>query len=124
MSDAAKKAYPAWDDEHIPMVKAMLLRGDRQSDIAACFSINAGRVAEIHNSMTTEFSIAENSLTKRARNIVPYNGELPPAGPYPSPYELWRLKRGAWALRATISGLQDLLDVMLRAVNKMDERIP
>lgn len=33
-------------DAHV--VKGMLLRGDRQSDIAAYFSVNAGRISEIN----------------------------------------------------------------------------
>jgi hypothetical protein len=33
--------------EHIALVKGMLLRGDKQHDIAAHFKINSGRVAEI-----------------------------------------------------------------------------
>lgn len=31
------------------VVKGMLLRGDRQSDIAACFGVNQGEIAKVKN---------------------------------------------------------------------------
>ena len=34
------------------VVKGMLLRGDRQSDIAAYFGVNSGRIAEISTGQT------------------------------------------------------------------------
>jgi hypothetical protein len=54
------------------VVKGMLLRGDRQHDIAAWFGVNGGRIAEI--------------ATGRAFDWVePADAdELPPVGPYPS----------------------------------------
>lgn len=59
----------------VPIIKGMLIRGDDQSDIAACFQINAGRVSEINTGK------AHPNVRARRRN-------LPPRGPYPSPYEL------------------------------------
>lgn len=52
------------------LIKGMLARGDRQSDIAAYFGVNGGRVSEIN----TGLRFAE---VKCARANV-----LPPAGPY------------------------------------------
>ena len=53
------------------IVKGMLLRGDRQHDIAAWFGVNGGRVAEIASG-------------KRFQWVRPASRGLPPAGPYPT----------------------------------------
>jgi hypothetical protein len=50
--------------------KGMLLRGDRQHDIAAWFGVNGGRIAEIATGLTF-------------RDVGPAPAEdLPPPGPY------------------------------------------
>jgi hypothetical protein len=54
----------------VRIVKGMLLRGDRQSDIAALFGINSGRVSEI------------NTGKRFAEVAAAPSGELPPPGPY------------------------------------------
>jgi hypothetical protein len=52
-------------------VKGMLMRGDRQHDIAAYFGVNGGRIAEV--------SIGDNEYP----NAQPMEEEqLPPPGPY------------------------------------------
>lgn len=52
------------------VIKGMLARGDRQSDIAAYFSVNAGRISEIN----TRYQFAD---------VVPAAADaLPPRGPY------------------------------------------
>jgi hypothetical protein len=54
------------------IVKGMLIRGDRQHDIAAWFGVNAGRIAEIATGC-------------RFEKIEPASfDELPPSGPYPA----------------------------------------
>lgn len=58
-------------------VKGMLLRGDRQHDIAAYFGVNGGRVAEIA------------SGDNKYPSAKPMGeGKLPPAGPYLTKYAL------------------------------------
>lgn len=52
------------------IVKGMLARGDRQSDIASFFGVNGGRIAEI--SVGKKFASAP---------VAPAN-MLPPKGPY------------------------------------------
>lgn len=53
------------------IVKGMLVRGDRQHDIAAWFGVNGGRIAEI-------------ATGARYRWVPPAGeDELPPRGPYP-----------------------------------------
>ncbi len=57
------------------MVKGMLARGDKQHDIEAFFGVNGGRVAEVatdKGDYPTAQPLAE--------------ADLPPMGPYPSPY--------------------------------------
>ena len=57
-------------DADAAAIKGMLMRGDRQSDIAAYFSVNGGRISEINTGKT--FSL-----------VVPLVSDLlPPAGPY------------------------------------------
>jgi hypothetical protein len=52
------------------LVKAMLERGDRQSDIASYFGVNGGRIAEI-------------STGHRFGGVTPADeDDLPPPGPY------------------------------------------
>jgi hypothetical protein len=52
------------------IVKGMLMRGDRQHDIASWFGVNAGRVAEVATESEFRFITA-----------APVS-ELPPPGPY------------------------------------------
>lgn len=76
----------------IALVKGMLARGDRQSDIAAYFGVNGGRIAEI-NTGATGGEIAA---------ALP--NDLPPAGPY--------FISGRSTIRAeeTLLALRDLID--------------
>jgi len=53
------------------LVKGMLLRGDRQHDIASWFGVNGGRIAEV-------------ATGKRFGWVQPATGNLPPKGPYMS----------------------------------------
>jgi hypothetical protein len=56
-------------EEDAAVVKGMLLRGDKQHDIACYFGVNAGRIADI--ATRTKFSWVP--ITSR---------NLPPPGPY------------------------------------------
>jgi hypothetical protein len=58
-------------------VKGMLLRGDRQHDIASYFGVNGARISEIANG-TNNYPNAEPML----------EADLPPPGPYLSKYAL------------------------------------
>lgn len=59
------------------VVKGMLLRGDRQHDIAAYFGVNGGRIAEV---------AAGNCAYPNAEPMA--GDKLPPAGPYVTKYAL------------------------------------
>jgi predicted oxidoreductase len=80
--------------EDVPLIKAMLIRGDLQSDIAAYFGINSGRIAEIH-------------LGNRFADIAPASEDaLPPRGPYLA-------ARSAIAARNTLIRLRTEIDAVL-----------
>lgn len=59
-------------DEDAALIKGMLIRGDRQHDIAAWFGVNGGRIAEIATEIT--FTMVKPAPLE----------SLPPRGPYPS----------------------------------------
>ncbi|MFK4650078.1 hypothetical protein ABIF97_000012 [Bradyrhizobium japonicum] len=81
----------ALHEGEIAIVKGMLLRGDRQHDIAAYFGINGGRIAEISTSQTGG-SISASPAE-----------DLPPAGPYMA-------GRSALRARDTLIALRDLIE--------------
>jgi hypothetical protein len=93
------------------LIKGMLLRGDRQSDIAACFSINGGRIAEINTGQNfPEVSAASPD-------------ELPPAAPYPSPYDLWKAGQAIWAARVALEAVEEKIIAAKIAVSNAETRI-
>ena len=63
------------------LVKGMLIRGDRQHDIAAYFGVNGGRIADIASGKT----FVEVSPVEPA--------DLPPPGPYLTMKELVEAKQ-------------------------------
>ncbi|MCA6097621.1 hypothetical protein [Bradyrhizobium australafricanum] len=88
----------ALSEGEIATVKGMLLRGDRQHDIAAYFGVNGGRIAEISTSQTGS------SVAPAATD------DLPPAGPYMA-------GRSALRARDTLIALRDLIQ---DAINDID----
>ncbi len=57
------------------IIKGMLQRGDKLMDIAIYFGLNSGRVSEIKDNI-------------KFKDVEPSYNNLPPAGPYPSFFEL------------------------------------
>lgn len=99
------------EDWMIPLIKGMLSRGDDQSDIAACFLINSGRVAEINTG-------------QRSPEVKAASAEdLPPAGPYPSAYELWKANSSMWAARVALQAVKEKVEQALIAVENAEHRI-
>ena len=80
----------ALNDGEIAIVKGMLLRGDKQHDIAAYFGINGGRIAEISTGQIGS------SVTASPAD------DLPPNGPYMA-------GRSALRARDTMTALRDLI---------------
>lgn len=111
------------EDWMIPLIKGMLIRGDDYSDIAACFLINGGRPAEIANSMNRNYEKGEPALTTRARSIEPAKEGLPPTGPYPSAYELWKAQSSLWSARVALEAVHEKIGQALIAVENAEKRM-
>jgi hypothetical protein len=89
------------------LVKGMLLRGDRQHDIAAYFGVNGGRVAEIARGKAF-------ASVKAARG-----SELPPSGPYLSGRETSVLLGSISKAKAAISEVEHFLAKVDRAEGQL-----
>lgn len=66
----SKRAGIRLSEQDAAIVKGMLARGDRQSDIAAFFKVNSGRICEVNTGM------------KFADVAAAPLDQLPPPGPY------------------------------------------
>lgn len=89
----------AISNSDIAVIKGMLARGDRQSDIAAWFGgdVNSGRISEINT--------ATSSIGSRAAMIPAASGDdLPPPGPYHIS------GRSALMARQTLEAVRDLIN--------------
>lgn len=108
--ERAEPDFARLNDEVAALIKGMLLRGDKQSDIAACFLTNGGRVSEINTGQTYG-------------HVAPAPpDELPPPGPYSSPYDLWKSQRELWRTRAALEAASDSIQQALVAVHKAEQR--
>jgi hypothetical protein len=92
----------ALSEGEIATVKGMLVRGDRQHDIAAYFGVNGGRVAEISTGQTGS------SVTASPAD------DLPPAGPYMA-------GRSALRARDTLIALRGLIDEAIGDIDLYEE---
>jgi hypothetical protein len=106
----AEPAYDILNEEVAALVKGMLLRGDKQSDIAACFLLNHGRISEI------------NTGERYPDVIAAPPGQLPPPAPYVSPYEMWQIRRQLWRTRLTLEAAEDAIGRVIGAVRKAEMR--
>lgn len=82
----------------------MLLRGDRQSDIAAFFSENGGRIAEINTGQKWKEVVAARAET------------LPPPGPY------LMGPRSAIKARQTLEAMRDLIVDVLDEMDRWERK--
>lgn len=82
----------------IAIIKGMLKRGDRQSDIAAYFGINSGRISEINTGV-------------RGHDVwAADESELPEPGPY------FISGRSSIKAKETLTALRDLIDQTLEEI--------
>jgi hypothetical protein len=92
----------ALTDQEISIVKGMLLRGDRQHDIAAYFGENGGRIGEINTG-------------QRGGGVAAADqGDLPPAGPYLA-------GRSALRARDTLIALRELIDEAIGEIDLFEQ---
>jgi len=87
------------DEDDAAQVKGMLIRGDRQHDIAAWFGVNGGRIGEI--------AAGRKFVHVDAAPLA----ELPPPGPYPT-------GREAAALMQALAMARDALDRAEAFINR------
>jgi hypothetical protein len=93
----AKSSGVSLSNGDAAIVKGMLVRGDRQHDIAAWFGVNGGRIGEI----ATGYSYAD---------IIPAaQTELPPRGPYTTGRDAAVALAALDAARQAIINAQQLL---------------
>lgn len=106
-------------DEEIAIIKGMLLRGDKNQSIVACFGgeHNPGRIAEISNAMARDYADDEPALTTRARSIeAAPDDALPPPPPYPTPYDLWRAGRSVRQAQMVLERTKDKIQIALSEI--------
>lgn len=91
-----------FNNGEIAVVKGMIARGDRQSDIAAYFGVNGGRISEI------------NTEKYGADIKAALQDQLPPPGPY--------FASGRSTIRATetLTALRDLIDQTLAEMRNFE----
>jgi hypothetical protein len=79
------------------LVKGMILRGDRQHDIAAYFGVNGGRIGEI-------------SSKRRFASVQPAPAEvLPPPGPYLSGRDAAVLIQAIYTARSALNQAEEII---------------
>lgn len=97
------------------LIKGMLARGDDNSNIAAWFLVNQGRISEI-------------ATGKRFAEVAaaPVD-ELPPPPPYASPHELWKVSNALFAARVavewTLENIPPKLQLVLNALRDAEGRL-
>lgn len=98
----AKPSGISLKNQDAAIVKGMLKRGDRQSDIAAFFGVNGGRVSEIAKGKTFE-------------SVAAVYENLPPPGPY-RPARFWYANEKIGAFIRDVRGKIDELERDLKKI--------
>jgi len=88
-------------EEDAAIVKGMLDRGDRQHDVAAWFSVNGGRIAEV-------------ATGEKFAEVAMITTNLPPPGPYPTVRASQKAKQLLIDVRATLAESLQRIDDELR----------
>jgi hypothetical protein len=90
----------------IAIAKGMLLRGDKQHDIAAYFGVNSARINDIYQH-TRGIGVGVDPAPEH---------DLPPPGPYLA-------GRSAIRARETLKALRDLIDGVLSDIDLYEDRL-
>lgn len=101
------------DEDKYAIIKGMLMRGDRQSDIAAFFKVNGRVVSHVNTGRYPDF----------AHVAALPSDKLPPAD-YPSPYELMEAQRGLWKARVALEAAMIEIRRGIEAVHKAEAHGP
>jgi hypothetical protein len=84
------------------IIKAMIIRGDRQHDIAAWFGVNGGRIGEIASG-------------KNYGSVEPeVRANIPPPGPYPNGRDATIALQALVAAREAISSAESIVRQYLK----------
>lgn len=86
----------AFTRKEAALVKGMLDRGDKQSDIAAFFGVNIGRVCEVNTG-------------RKWPDVRAHHSDLPPPGPYMAARSAYRMKQALERAKMEIDAA--LLDI-------------
>lgn len=97
MTNRAKASGIVLDETDGAIAKGMILRGDRQHDVAAWFGVNGGRIGEIASG-------------RSFAAVAPADPEvLPPAGPYQSGREAAVMREALAKAKAALERAEALL---------------
>jgi hypothetical protein len=97
----------------VALIKGMILRGDRQNDIAAYFKFNPRVISHINTGHYKDYV--------HVRAADPHH--LPPAD-YPSPYELIEAQRSLWRVRVALETVEEELRHSLAIMRKAESHGP
>lgn len=92
-----------FNNGEIALVKGMIARGDRQSDVAAYFGVNGGRISEV------------NTGKKGAEISAAPQDQLPEPGPY------FASGRSTIRARETLTALRELIDETLSEMKSWED---
>jgi hypothetical protein len=106
--ERAESVSEELDAIKVALIKGMILRGDRQSDIAAFFKVNSRVVSHVNTNHYPDYV-----------HIRPAQPDKLPPADYPSPYELLEAQQALWkarvALEAAHHAVRDALDIVRKA---------
>jgi hypothetical protein len=97
----------------VAIIKGMILRGDRQNDIAAFFKFNPRVVSHINTGHYPDYV--------HVKPAPP--DQLPPAD-YPAPYELLQAQRGLWKVRVALETAEEAVRDALTIIRKAESHGP
>lgn len=111
--DRAEPISEELDAVKVAIIKGMILRGDRQNDIAAFFKFNPRVVSHVNTGHYGDFV--------HVKPAPP--DQLPPAD-YPAPYELLETQQSLWKVRVALETAEEAVRDALTIVRKAENHGP